>query len=149
MCCNHFVQLSTNSKWKEGRNMALYSPNGIQIAPYELFSVPKVNQSGHFMLTHLFWLSQLWLFSKSTDLRLHKFVVIISVRNIKGEITPKMRKHTLDTAHASFWSCDRRWPTFIPSPVDGKECGWFEGVVIFSCFWRPEWLWISEHEIRD
>ena len=38
------------------------TPNRIQIAPVEVFSVLKVNQSGHFMLTSFFLMSQLWFF---------------------------------------------------------------------------------------
>ena len=76
------------------------TPNGIQIAPVELFSVLKVNQLGHFMLTSLFWLSQLWDFSKSTDWSVCEFVVMIIIRNIKAEInSPKKWKRIFLTEH--------------------------------------------------
>ena len=119
------------------------TPNRIQIAPVELFSVLKVNQLGHFMLTSLFWLSQLWDFSKSTDWSVCEFVVMIIIRNIKAEInSPKkwkrifLTEHTLPFGHMT--NVDRHSFYLLlmeKSAGDLKMCC---NILIFSSIWHPD-----------
>ena len=114
------VTIAHNVRW---------TPNRIQIAPVELFSALKVNQSGHFMLTSLFWMSQLWFFSKSTDWSLCDFVVIINVQNKKAEITPKNEKAY--SGHRTHFLLVT-WQTLTDIHF---VCCWLKGVLVF-------WRWV-------
>ena len=122
------------------------TPNGILLNCFQFCL--QVNQSGHFMLTSLFWMSPLWVFSKSTDWSLHDFVVIINLQSIKEEINPKNEK-------AYSWQSTWFLLCQMLTDIHSVYCWWkrvqviWRCVVIFSRFWRPEWIWISGHQIRE